>query len=279
MKRDERKLSEGPLDAIEPIALPLDRLMPETAHGSNSPSAFGDAGNVPKNEPLVGHDFQPPKRILGKIIATPDSCLPTVSLNVTETVTTWGRGLSNIIRYVNGNDVRVPKYAFKIFLFKQGFYTADGGLPNNVTPGNGKNNTDNGMTFYISTKASFGISINGIKLQSYNPREPNEPSRYWGELRHGDLITVWKHDVKANQFTRFRFECYWGKSKEVRPEGATFSILPPGDLLEEIERVCLAQEKQMLAEIKRREEEEAREVAAAKPANVTQSFTGAPPAA
>jgi hypothetical protein len=204
-------------------------------------------------------------------------------LNVTETVTSWGRGFKNTIRYSNGQDIRVPKYAFKIFLFKPNFYKADGGLPNNVTPGNGKNVSDQDMLFYISTKASQGITVNSVKLSSYNPQNPYTLSKSWGELRHGDTITVWQHDSDKTQHTRFRFECYWGTSKTPRTETDRFHILPNSALLSEIEYICLAQEKEILAEIERRDEEEKLALAADKKSkqasrasNVTQSFIGAP---
>jgi hypothetical protein len=272
--------------------------MPSTARGSHEPEndtfENGNASNIPSStaQPVVGNDFQPPKRILGKIIGTPDSCLPTVTLNVTETVTSWGRGFKNTVRFSNGLDIRVPKYAFKIFLFKQNFYTAAGGLPANATPGNGKNSTDQAMTFYISNKASSGIYVNGTNLPSHDRQNPYTPSKYWGELRNGDIITVWRHDVHKTQFTRFKFECYWGTSKEPRKEGERFQILPEGDLLNEIEHVCLAQEKDMLTEIERRDDEEKQALAEEKKkekarrgaaaltsksaTNLIQSFKGAP---
>jgi hypothetical protein len=263
MKRDERKLGDEQSKATEARPfLSKDNAMPSTARGSTEPETptfeNGNATNIPSSavQPVVGNDFQRPKRILGKIIGTPESCLPTITLNITETVTSWGRGFKNTIRYSNGQDSRVPKYAFKIFLFKPKFYTTTGALPSNATPGNEKNSADQGMTFYISNKASSGISVNGINLPSHDRQNPYTPSKFWGELRNGDLITVWKHDQDKSQFTRFKFECYWGTSKIPRAEGEIFKILPAGDLLNEIEHVCLAQEKDMLAEIERREAEE-----------------------
>jgi serine/threonine protein kinase len=293
MKRDERKLDAGPMKLTEPRPLlSKDTAMPSTARGSHEPDtntfANGSPTNIPRSttQPVVGNDFQPPKRILGKIISTSDSCLPTITLNITDIVTSWGRGFKNTIRYSNGQDIRVPKYAFKIFLFKPSFYKSDGSLPNNVIPGNGKNSSDQDMLFYISTKASQGITVNGVKLSSYDPQNPYTPSRSWGELRYGDIITVWQHNADKNQQTRFRFECYWGNSKDPRTETDRFHILPDSALLSDIEHVCLAQEMEMLDEIERRDEEEKLALAqdkkdeqARRAANVTQSFMGAPASA
>lgn len=263
MKRDERTL--GDEQSKDGDARPFsskDNTMPSTARGSHEPETGtfenGNAINIMSStvQPVVGNDFQRPKRILGKIIGTPESCLPTITLNITETITSWGRGYKNTIRYSNGLDIRVPKYAFKIFLFKPKFYTAAGALPSNATPGNEKNANDQDMAFYISNKASSGIHINGFNLPSHDRQNPYTASKFWGELRHGDIITVWKHDQDKTQFTQFKFECYWGVSKQPRAEGERFQILPPGDLLTEIENVCLAQEKDLVAEIERREAEE-----------------------
>jgi uncharacterized protein (DUF1015 family) len=53
-----------------------------------------------------------------------------------------------------------------------------------------------------------------------------------------------------------RFECYWGKSKEPRAERDVFWLVQDGHFLNELEDVCLAQEKEILADIHRREAEE-----------------------
>lgn len=293
MKRDERKLGQQQSTVVEAKDSP----MPSTARGSREPEhqtfEHGNTANVPISaaHPVVGNDFQRPKRILGKIVATPDSCLPTITLNITETLTSWGRGFSNTIRYTNGQEIRVPKYAFKIFLFKPGFYTVSGALPSNVAPGNEKNSTDQQMAFYISTKATFGIYVNGISLRSNDRQKPFTPSKFWGELRDGDLITVWRHDSDHSQYTQFKFECYWGLSKQPRKEGERFQVLAEGDTLSEIEHACHAQQEILLAEIDRRMAEEKlaveedkngkarREVAGMKSkptTNFTQSFYGAP---
>jgi len=149
-------------------------------------------------------------------------------------------------------------------LFKPGFYTVDGALPTNATPGNGKNNSDEDMAFYIANKASSGITINGVRLPSSieKNKDPLTPSKFWGKICHGDIIKVWQHDKDPTQFTRFNFECYWGASKEMRPLGTSFTVLDEDSLLneavkvQELDRICLAQEEVALAAIKRREDDE-----------------------
>ena len=285
MKRDERKLGDDlaeRIQAIEPQRLAnRDFYMPDTARGSGEPRDIIETStvNTPSSglHPVVGNDFQPPKRILAKILATPDSCLPTLNLNITDNLTSWGRGFKNTVRFTNGQEIRLPKYAFKILLFKRGFYTSTAGSL-------GLNDQD--MSFYISSKATYGIKINGVQLPSANHQEPQMPSKYWAELRHGDVLTLWWSDLKPDKvFTKFRFECYWGKSKESRKEGQAFQILPEDLLVNEIEDACLAQEKIILAEIERREEEDrkmreqekqARHSGFSRQVDVNQSFAGRP---
>jgi serine/threonine protein kinase len=240
MKRDERKLGDGVIEASKtqhPAA--KDQSLPTTAHGSNQPNTpETESSDITAGHGIVGHDFQPPKRILGKLFATQDSCLPTITLNIVETVTSWGRGFQNTIRYSNPNEIRVPKYAFKIFAFK---------LDNEweSAPPDPNFNTK-GLAFYISSKASMGITINGVSLPSNDRQNPETPSKYWGELRHGDIITVWQHDIDRKQFTRFRFECYHGNSKDPRPASEPFSILPEGKILDKLEKYCRNHEKALL---------------------------------
>lgn len=250
MKRDERKLSDGSVEAVETGRLgSKDRSLAATAHGSNQPSPREtEASGDEINHGVVGNDFQPPKRILGKFIATHDSCLPTINLNITETITSWGRGYKNTICYSNRAEARVPKYGFKIFGFKP--------TDEWVSAPPGPSFDTNDLAFYISTKASCGIVVNNIDVPSYDPQNPESPSKYWGELRHGDTITVWQHDMDKNQFTKFRFECYHGLSKEPRQAHEPFTLLPKGEFLDTLETYCRNHESEVLRQIQSREARE-----------------------
>jgi hypothetical protein len=291
MKRDERHLAEdssGPDETTPNKDLSTgDESLPSTAHPSKAPTITKNDSSVasPYSQPVVGNDFQPPKRILAKVIATSDSCLPTITLNITDSLTSWGRGYDATVRYSNGNEIRIPKYAFKILLFKPGFYNAPLSS-RNIRAWNGQ---DQDMRFYISTKASQGIYINGIHVQASDYIKPRTFSRSWGELRHGDLITVWRNEPKPQHFTQFRFECYWGKSKEPRNQDEGFQLIEEGDFLTEMEQACLNQETEILTENRRRleEEKEATQLekekekaawkAGVQPTDFSQSFPGDPP--
>ncbi|EHK98824.1 putative Serine/threonine-protein kinase RAD53 [Glarea lozoyensis 74030] len=251
MKRDERRLeidtaSQGPFAAHRILQ---DESLPITATTSN---AATPAGPVKPEETfqVVGNDFAPPMRILAKLLSTPDSCLPTINLNITECLTSWGRGHMATVRYAFGKEIRIPKYAFKVIAFKPNFY----GRGNKKMQVGSDNDQD--MSFYISTKASAGIWINGEHLPSYNPTTPDSASRFWGELRHGDVITVWRDKHPAAKPTMFRFECYWGKSKEQRKEAENFKLVSDLMFLSDIEFACHKQEKLILEEQQARAEEE-----------------------
>jgi serine/threonine protein kinase len=258
MKRDERKLAEVANGSERKTHsngyATLDYLLPNTARPSNAASSIGinSASASPSPQPLVGNDFQPPKRILAKFIATPDSCLPTLTLNITESLTSWGRGIESTTRYSNGLETRIPKYAFKALLFKPGFEYTNPSLRTTQV----WQERDQDMSFFISTKASKGIWVNGVNVESHERQVPSTNSKYWVKLRHNDLVDVWRNDVNPNIFTRLRFECYWGQSKEDRSAEDRIQLVPEGDFLDELETVCLSQEKAILKENERREKEE-----------------------
>lgn len=262
MKRDTRQLSdehqfsEGPQLSRE---VSPDELSPSfsrqpDAHSGSLVPPINDRGSSehplisgpPGFLPFVGNDFQEPKKILARFMATPDSCLPTVTFNITDPFTSWGRSSDNTVR--STVDKRVPDHAFKLLLFKQGFYSNEG--PNSHDPIKWSAKEQD-MTFYISTKAAGTIYINNVQLRSHASDEPNSESRYWGELRHDDIVTVWWNVWTNKEFIRFRFECLWGKSREPRYNDG-FDILAKGSLLMDIEKTCLIEEEKMLQEQSRR---------------------------
>jgi hypothetical protein len=264
MKRDERQLADD-----------LKR------RASNPPTATGTNVDNILRQPVVGNDFQPPKKILGKVIATADSALPFINLNITDSLTSWGRGEVATVRYSNLNDVRIPKYAFKILFFKPGFYgSGRSGLIQTWS------DQDQDMSFYISTKASQGIWINNTQLPSYDHSNALTKSKSWGQLRHGDVIDL---TPGGKSSVKLRFECFWGKSKEPRSNVDVFRIIQDEHILHELDEVALVLQSEILAEQDRRreaerkilalekeKEEPARQGPSGKSFNFHQSFMGAP---
>jgi serine/threonine protein kinase len=264
MKRDERQLEDDLKRRINNAPTPSDTI----------------TRNILR-QPVVGNDFQPPKKILGKLIATADSALPFISLNITDSLTSWGRGPLATVCYSNPNDTRIPKYAFKILFFKPGFYS--GGRSGLIQTWSDQGQD---MSFYISTKASQGIWVNGIHLPFHDHSNPVTNSKFWGQLRHGDVI-----DLTPNGKTsvKLRFECFWGLSKEPRSKLETFKLVPDERVLNELDEVDLALQNEMLAEQERRradekkilalekeKEERTRQRPSGTSFNFHQSFMGAP---
>lgn len=193
----------------------------------------GTSTATPNINSAASNDFQVPKRILAKFSATPDSYVPTLAFNVTEPFTSWGRGLGNTIRYTaTANDrVGVPRYAIKLLLFKNDFYSSDGNYTEEWTKAGG---TEEGFRFLIATKATAGLTINGTKLPSHNTEDPRTESKYWGEIRNGDIITL---SVKSTLLLKLKFECFWGMGKYRRKE-SRFFLYKELDHITTIDRVC-----------------------------------------
>jgi len=239
MKRDERTLVETEIDT--PSRDSEDPSIPPTARASHEISFRSDVVDLNRRarspSPILGSDFHPPKRVLAKLVSTPDSCITGISIKVTDCFTSWGRSHDCTVIYPYGNELRVPKTAFKLMLFE-----TDGSRTQASTE-------EENESFYISTKATFGIFINGFALESYKPKDPGGYSRFWGELRHGDIVTVWRDDHQNIQVTRFKFECYYGRSKYPRVDGEVFKLTTSLKFRAELEDACIKQEKLAMKEL------------------------------
>jgi serine/threonine protein kinase len=223
--RDERQLEEKDLKDAE---------LPETSHeGSPTTSGPKSLQHVSLPQPLAtivnpsrDEEFKHPRRILGKFIATSDSVIPSIIINVTEDVTSWGRGLYNTNVYPDANEDRIPKYAFKLILWRYGLET-------NTTQFSAES-----LSFWIATKARMGIKVNDMHVRTHDRSKRHTSCKYWGEIRHGDMVTVWTRYNNPSLFLRFKFECYFGVSQKPRPNDVSFSVLPVGEIAEEIDRYC-----------------------------------------
>jgi hypothetical protein len=228
MKRDDRKLEEI-TDAQLPSTSPSESIILTGLTDKQLTDQVQSAEGIQASNKDAA--FKPPKRILGKLIATPDSVLPSISLNITDPFISWGRGYTNTIVFPDGYEDRIPKYAFKLMLWKSGL-SATRNQP-----------LEPDMSFWISTKATMGIRINGVHLKSHDSKQAASPSKDWGELKHGDEITVWTRENKTNPFVKLRFECYYGASSVSRAEDVSrFSVIPRGEISDELDYFCLQKE-------------------------------------
>jgi len=233
MKRDERKLGE-----ITDTQLPSASRSASMVLTGLSDKKLADQFERAEAIQASNKDtaFKTPKPIFGKLIATPDSVLPSISLHITDPFISWGRGYTNTIIFPDGYEDRIPKYAFKIMLWKRGLSATTN---QSIGPD---------MSFWISTKATMGIRINGVHLKSHDSKQAASPSRDWGELRHGDEITVWTRENKTYPFVKLRFECNYGASSVARAENASpFTIIPRGEISDELDHFCLRKENEFKA--------------------------------
>jgi serine/threonine protein kinase len=247
MKRDDRKLGEMAPDKIltsasyyNPTIPPISEVLPLPPQNQNTTSTNNPDDALSPTQQLAastanGSDvFAPPRRILAKLIATPDSVIPSINLNITEILTCWGRGGSTTLHYLV-DDGRIPKYAIRLAMWEPGLGYGVAHPESKLAE----------LPFYISTKASAGIRVNGVHIPSFEPTNPTGRSVYWGRLCHGDVVDVWAPKDQRDLYVRFRFECYWGKSSVERDEGEQFAVLGAGKVREELDWWYLWEEDAM----------------------------------
>lgn len=183
---------------------------------SNPPAAPSPSAAMPSVPAEL--DIKPPPRRLGKLVATPDSFAPGLTLNIDRSKTSWGRLTNNTIVYENSRDTRIPKTAFIIF-----WYSSGGQSQDNVDElsQKGKDWTSLGnLHVGIWTCATHGISINGKHL-----KQKDEKGRaLFGHLHSGDIVQVY-HDSRGTECLKFKCEFNLGSGQAPRPAGESFSTL------------------------------------------------------
>ncbi|EUC30941.1 hypothetical protein COCCADRAFT_102510 [Bipolaris zeicola 26-R-13] len=188
----------------------------ETSAASSAAAAPSPAAEIPSVPAEL--DFRPPPRRLGKLVATPDSFAPNLTLNITQSKTSWGRLANNTIVYEHSRDTRVPKTAFIIF-----FYSPSGQSQGTVDDlsQQGKDWTSlQDLHVGIWTCATHGISINGKHLKQQDEKK----RALFGHLHTGDIVQVY-HDSRGTECLKFQCEFYLGSGKDPRPPGKSFSTL------------------------------------------------------
>ncbi|KAI1087441.1 hypothetical protein F5B19DRAFT_499912 [Rostrohypoxylon terebratum] len=163
---------------------------------------------------------QPP--IIAAFHSGQGSLLPGISIHVNDPIISWGRDPNNIVVYEPAFESRVPKNAFRVMLWRDG-YTASF---NEFRPWEPTRPTasrtmraepaPSSYAFYISTKATLGIRINNTPLQANESKSSTAPCKYWVKLYHGDTIVFWGTENAEKQAT-LTFACYWGGSSVPRP--------------------------------------------------------------
>ncbi|ATY58805.1 Serine threonine-kinase domain [Cordyceps militaris] len=140
----------------------------------------------------------------------PASCIRDISIPITEPLVSFGRGPENTKVYEHKAVTKVPKYAFKVLLWKEGYDPGKFELPWRANLSDAEQKA---FHFWISTKATNGIRINGRSLTSSSFKSPHDPSAHWTRLFDGDSIVIW-HDGSGTDGseTKLTFRCNWGGS-------------------------------------------------------------------
>ncbi|KAK8089098.1 hypothetical protein PG997_004059 [Apiospora hydei] len=174
------------------------------------------------------HESETRRKTVARFVSTPKSgpmpgsLIGGICLSMEDPIMSWGRERDNTVVYQYPLESKVPKYAFRVLLWREG-YT---GSSNDFRPW-GRSRSAGSATlraspepesfaFYISTKATNGLRINNNPLQPNEPKNSRAPSKYWMKLHHGDTIVFWGTDDIHNQ-AKLDFECYWGGSSTRRP--------------------------------------------------------------
>lgn len=217
---------EGPKSALWKLAM---KYFPPTsiaqkkeniAAGKGSKDGYPSSGetHVPADRRIV--PVQAPgaeKQVIGVIESHPDSIVTGISIPIADAFLSFGRGPDNTRVYEDKNETRVPKYAFKLMLWKEDFDPSRN-YEKYPPPWKTEGPTDaEGYYFWISTKATSGIIVNGHGLPSYNPGSPSSSSRWWTKVYNNDVIYIVGSNRNSQQ-TRLVFKCFWGGSSRSRSE-------------------------------------------------------------
>ncbi|PNY27678.1 Serine/threonine-protein kinase RAD53 [Tolypocladium capitatum] len=230
LKRDGRRVADDAMD-IPSTAAPVEA-EPEI------PTQVPDTQIVVP----VQHDFAS-NRAIAVVESHPESCIQGVSFPVTDSLASFGRGAENTVVFTDKLEQRIPKHAIKLMLWKEG-YDPSKDPAKTTHPWLRDSSDDDSYHFWISTKATLGIKINGYNLASSDARNPSGPSRYWARVHDGDTIMVWGGQDPRNQ-TKMIFRCFWGGSSRPRPENKQGLELASPVLAQKLDTACCRTEKRI----------------------------------
>ncbi|PHH75056.1 hypothetical protein CDD82_4618 [Ophiocordyceps australis] len=188
--------------------LRMDEGVPATAAASEALLAVQAHGDTSKAALLA-------QQAPGWIESDASSCIDNISLSITDIFMSFGRALENTNIYKERLETRIPKCAFKILLWKQG-YDAAQESSTSTRPWQISSTNADAFYFYISTKATQGIKVNGQDLPSSNAADARGPAQYWMRLYDGDRLMIWRGAESLDE-TNVVFRCRWGGSAQSRP--------------------------------------------------------------
>ncbi|KAH8176090.1 protein kinase domain-containing protein [Sarocladium implicatum] len=186
------------------------------------------------------------QRAIAILESSADSVVPGISLPVVDSLISFGRGPDNTQTFEPSSESRVPKYAFKIVLWKDDDSYDPSKDPSKVPPPWQDTNSSlesDSYSFWVSTKATVGIQINGYHIASSEPKNPLGASRFWARLHDKDELEIW--GGAASDHTKLIFRCFWGGSTRPRdPAFPGLEIATP-DLAHKLNTACQRTERRL----------------------------------
>ncbi|KAI1657829.1 hypothetical protein F4813DRAFT_358018 [Daldinia decipiens] len=226
---------------LRPALLKRDNRFAEEMHGSPMPHKAStpvddDSESIPDTLPPETQTIpltqasELPQAVVA-FYSTEGSLVSGISIRLNDPVMSWGRDPNNTVVYEPVVESKVPKNAFRVMLWRDG-YAASLGDFRPWDPARPANNRTmraspepDSFAFYISTKATNGIRINNCPLQANEPKDSTAACKYWMKLYHGDTIVFWGSDNIHSQ-AKVTFECYWGGSSGLRPVNELPACVP-----------------------------------------------------
>lgn len=195
-------------------------------------------------------------RAVGVVESHPFSCIQGISFPITDTFVSFGRGPDNTEPFEHKLEPKVPKYAFKLMLWKDGYDPSREShkIPQPWVRNNGDDHES--YSFWISTKATLGIRINGHSLPSSDVKNPHGPSRHWTRVFDGDDLVIWGGVDPRNQ-TSLTFRCFWGASQYPREDKTMAPEMASEEDARKLDFACQKVEKRLreVSEKKRKVDE------------------------
>lgn len=178
--------------------IPIQKARGTSSDSSRERTGIPDAVSNPQPSKLCP--------ILGKLSSLPGS-ITNLTVPLEDRMTSWGRGRLTTIRYLDGMDSRIPKYALEVTFWAPG-------IEDKIRTGEDWLKV-RGVMAILSTKTREHIWVNDTRL-GRGPRAENGGAEvHFGKLYSGDIITVYRD---SNQFLKFQCEFYHGDSARPRPE-------------------------------------------------------------
>lgn len=210
------------------------------ATGPTADGAATDETDIPDSGRVVPVQLDGESGALALIASDDTSCVRDITCLMADTFVSFGRGLENTAVYEDRFNSRVPKYAFKIMLWKQGYDPSSDPAKTPLPWTQDLAGDEKSYHLWISTKASVGIRINGQMLDSSDPKKPFGPSKNWTKLYDEDELLVWGD---SNEQTKLKVKCLWGGSCSERKD-KHLELAPP-KLAKELDAACLRTEKRI----------------------------------